>query len=100
MKLQRGRVPSALVFVLVLVAPPARIASADAHGDVAIPGQALACMVGQIEYRELRARAEQALGGKVDLRAFHRAVLADGAIPMFQLEQRIDRGIDGKRRAS
>lgn len=67
---------------------------AEVERYVAIPGQALAYMVGQIKYRELRRRAEQALGGSFDLRAFHRTVLADGAMPLFLLERKIDRWIE------
>jgi YVTN family beta-propeller protein len=40
-----------------------------------------------------RARAEQALGAKFDLRAFHDAVLALGSVPLPVLDRRIDRFI-------
>ena len=60
---------------------------------MAIPGQALAYKIGQIKISELRARAEQALGPKFDVRKFHTAVLADGALPLDVLEAKIDRWI-------
>jgi uncharacterized protein (DUF885 family) len=64
---------------------------------MAIPGQALAYKIGQIKISELRARAEQALGPRFDVRKFHTAVLADGALPLDVLEAKIDRWIDSQR---
>ena len=56
---------------------------------VSWPGQALSYKIGEITIRELRARAEQALGARFDLRAFHDAVLALGSVPLGLLEERI-----------
>ena len=64
---------------------------------MAIPGQALAYKIGQIKISELRARAEKALGPKFDVRKFHTAVLADGALPLDVLEAKIDRWIASQR---
>jgi uncharacterized protein (DUF885 family) len=64
---------------------------------MAIPGQALAYKIGQIKISELRARAERALGPKFDIRKFHTAVLADGALPLDVLEARIARWSEGQR---
>jgi uncharacterized protein (DUF885 family) len=64
---------------------------------MAIPGQALAYKIGQIKISELRARAEQAIGPKFDIRKFHTAVLADGALPLDVLEAKIDRWIESQR---
>lgn len=71
---------------------PAR-AESEAERFMAIPGQALAYKIGQLKIRELRDRAEEKLGDKFDLRAFHSAVLIDGALPLSLLEQKIDRWI-------
>ena len=62
------------------------------------PGQALAYKIGQLKISELRARAEQALGPKFDLRDFNDAVLANGSVPLDVLERRIDAWI-GERKA-
>jgi uncharacterized protein (DUF885 family) len=46
------------------------------------PAQALAYKLGQLEFLRLRAEAKDALGDRFDLRAFHDAVLSNGAIPL------------------
>ena len=58
------------------------------------PGQAVAYKVGELKFRELRAKAELELGEDFDLRAFHDAALAEGAVPLDVLDVRIDDWID------
>ncbi len=60
---------------------------------IANPGQALAYKIGQLKIRELRSRAEQALGPRFDVRDFHAQVLMTGALPLAILEAKIDRWI-------
>ncbi|RDS81638.1 DUF885 family protein [Dyella monticola] len=57
------------------------------------PGQALSYELGYLKIVELRQKAQQALGPKFDLRAFHDTVLAIGSVPLPVLAQRIDRFI-------
>lgn len=73
-------------------AEPTRAVS-EAERFAAIPGQALAYKIGQLKIIELRKRAEQALGQKFDVRAYHDEVLKDGAVPLDVLEAKIERWI-------
>ena len=72
-------------------------ATAEVERYIAIPSQALAYKVGQLKILELRARAEQALGDRFDIRGFHEQVLMTGALPLPVLEQKIDRWIASQR---
>lgn len=64
---------------------------------IAIPGQALAYKIGELKIRELRTRAEEILGARFDIKAFHRAILEDGALPLAVLESKIDSWIERQR---
>ena len=58
------------------------------------PAQALSYKIGEIKIKQLRQHAEQSLGDKFDVRAFHDAVLAHGSVPLFVLEQNIHHFIE------
>ncbi len=69
-------------------------AVAEAERFMAIPGQALAYKVGQLEIRSIRNKAEAKLGERFDIKAFHREVLEDGAMPLTMLEAKIERWVE------
>lgn len=60
------------------------------------PGQALAYKIGELKIRELRMMAERILGEGFDIRAFHNAVLDDGALPLAVLEKRMKEWISSQ----
>jgi len=63
------------------------------------PGQALAYKIGQLKIMELRRQAEVTLGPDFDVRDFHDALLAGGALPLEVLETRMNRWLaDAPRR--
>ncbi len=60
---------------------------------IAWPAQALSYYLGEDAILKARSRAEQALGGHFNLRAFHDTVLELGSVPIPVLSARIDRFI-------
>jgi uncharacterized protein (DUF885 family) len=79
------------------LSPEAAASEVDRY--VAWPGQATSYTLGMLEIARLRADAEKALGGRFDVRAFHDAVLEDGAVTLPMLREKIARWIErgGKR---
>ncbi|MGV7208127.1 DUF885 domain-containing protein [Oxalobacteraceae bacterium A2-2] len=68
-------------------------AKSETERYMAWPGQALGYKIGSLKIQELRRRAEQALGSKFSLPAFHAVVLGDGTLPLALLEAKVDRWI-------
>lgn len=76
-----------------------RAATGDPDSDViaeverymAWPGQALGYKLGQLRLLELRGALARRLGARYDLREFHRAVLAAGALPLALIERQVAR---------
>jgi len=60
---------------------------------IAWPGQALSYMIGEIDIQNLRKQAEQALGPKFDIKAFHAAVLEHGNLPLTVLNKVVEQWI-------
>ncbi len=78
---------------------PANI-DAEVNRYITTPGQAVAYKIGELKIRELRLLAEQALGTRFDLRAFHDAVLENGAVPLDVLEAHVEDWIERQKAAS
>ena len=60
------------------------------------PGQALAYKMGELKIRELRQLAEERLGERFDIRAFHDMILGSGAVPLDVLETNTQAWLDGQ----
>ena len=54
------------------------------------PGQALAYKVGQLEILKLRDEAKRRLGERFDIKAFHDAVLRNGAVALPVLREQVE----------
>ena len=54
--------------------------------------------MGELKIVELRRRAEQALGTRFDVRAFHDAVLEEGGVTLALLDRRIEAYIEERRK--
>ena len=67
--------------------PAAHVAKIERY--MAAPGQALGYKIGQLKILAIRAAAEKQLGPKFDIRAFHDAVLMEGALPLAVLEAHV-----------
>lgn len=78
------------------------LSEADVENEVdryiADPGQALAYRLGEREILDLRTEAKARLGADFDLRAFHDAVLADGAVSLPILHHNIESWITSQGR--
>jgi uncharacterized protein (DUF885 family) len=74
--------------------------AAEVDRYVVMPGQALAYKSGELAIVALRSEAERKLGHRFDVRAFHEAVLSQGALPLDVLEVRVHRWIDQQGRSN
>ena len=54
------------------------------------PGQALSYKIGELKIREMRKKAEEALGSAFDIREFHEVILGQGTVTLSILDDRID----------
>lgn len=67
------------------------VATQEVERYIGVPGQALSYKIGEIKIRELRARAEKALGRKFDIREFHDEILTHGSVPLSVLDAALNR---------
>jgi uncharacterized protein (DUF885 family) len=89
----------AIDYVLANTTETADRAAAEIDRYIAVPGQATAYMIGNLEIRKLRTEAERALGSRFDIKAFHDAVLEDGSMPLWALREKIERWIAAQQNA-
>ena len=67
---------------------------------IAWPGQALSYKLGQLKFRELRDRAQKALGAKFDIRSFHDEMLSGAVLPLDLLDARTNSWIRAQKPAT
>ncbi len=72
---------------------------AETDRYIAWPAQALSYKLGQLKFRELRARAQKELGPRFDIRAFHDEMLGGGVLPLDLLDARTDKWIAAQKAA-
>ena len=80
----------AIAFFQDNMAMPLETITAEVDRYIGMPGQALAYQLGHLKFRDLRARAEAALGDDFHIRDFHDALMAAGAVTLPVLEMLID----------
>ncbi len=83
----------AIGYLLQYTALPPHEVETEVDRYIAWPAQALSYYLGETEILKLRAHAEQALGARFNIRAFHDTVLELGSVPLPVLSARIDRFI-------
>ena len=72
--------------------------SAESEVDryIAVPGQATAYLLGSLEIQRLRRDAEERLGDRFDIKAFHDVVLGDGAVSLPMLQAAVERWVESR----
>ena len=77
--------------------PPAVVfvTAHDEHALAAFEAQALGYLLGYHKMRELRTRAETALGARFNVKDFHAVVIDNGSMPLAVLEKLVDEWIAG-----
>lgn len=64
-------------------------ARSEVRRYITVPGQATGYKIGMLKIMELRAKAQQALGPRFDIKAFDDLIIAEGSQPLPVLERRV-----------
>jgi uncharacterized protein (DUF885 family) len=72
-------------------------AQSEVRRYITLPGQATGYKIGMLKIMELRHKAEQALGPKFDIRAFHDLLIGSGSLPLPILERRVNEWIAARK---
>jgi uncharacterized protein (DUF885 family) len=83
----------AIRYMLEHTAESEAAVTSEVNRYIAVPGQATAYLTGSLEIQRLRRVAQQRLGDRFDIKAFHDRVLADGAVSLPMLGASIERWI-------
>ncbi|MBL8323355.1 MAG: DUF885 domain-containing protein [Rubrivivax sp.] len=84
----------AIDFMLAHLSLPRVTVEAEVDRYIAMPAQALGYQIGGLKFRELRRRAEQRLGERFDIRAYHDQLMAAGPVTLPVLEEVVDGWLD------
>ena len=68
-------------------------ARSEVRRYITLPGQATGYKIGMLKIMELRKKAENALGPKMDIKAFDDLIISDGSQPLPVLESRVNQWI-------
>lgn len=83
----------AIDYVLAHTTETQARAEAEIDRYIAVPGQATAYMIGNLEIRRLREDAKQKLGTRFEIKKFHDLVLEDGSMPLWVLKEKVERWV-------
>ncbi len=61
------------------------------------PGQAVSYKIGELKIRELRKKAEKALGSDFDIRDFHEVILSQGTLTLAIMEKLVNNYIENRK---
>jgi uncharacterized protein (DUF885 family) len=90
----------AIDFMRKNLALPLPTIESEVDRYIAMPGQALAYQLGNLKFRELRARAEERLGAHFRIRDFHDALMAAGPVTLPVLDDIINDWIETQETAA